>query len=423
MNRVEEIQKRMAEIDIEIQKRGDSIKSEDLTAFADEVDKLVNEKAQIEADVTKRNKVLGDIATGVAKSDVISERKFPGTMSRKAAAGITGDCGEAGDCGDADADADDVYSSIAYRKSFQRFATLGKDIPAEYRANATTKTSDAEVMVPNTVINRIYEKINSSGNILPLVTRTSYTGGVQVPKSSAKPTAKWVAEGKGSDKQKKSVDYIVFRWNKLRCAVAMTLEMATMSLAVFEQTLVDNIIEAMTIALEEAIISGDGEGKPKGILSEKADNAQIVRLTGNKITLNTLANAEAALPAAYDGKAEYCMSKAALVQCMTIVDNNKQLIFRNVADSTGKLIPTIFGRKVNVTDYVPKLGADTPADTCVAFMLYFKDYLLNMNKQITMKKYTDEDTDDEVMKAVALADGQCIVTDSLVKIMTESAKS
>lgn len=39
--------------------------------------------------------------------------------------------------------------------------------------------------------------------ILPLVTRTAYKTGMVIPTASVKPTATWVAEGAGSDKQKK----------------------------------------------------------------------------------------------------------------------------------------------------------------------------------------------------------------------------
>ncbi|MGQ7191465.1 phage major capsid protein, partial [Escherichia sp. HC-CC] len=77
-----------------------------------------------------------------------------------------------------------------------------------------------------------------------------------------------VAESSGSDKQKKTTGSITFNYHKLLCAVAVSLEVETMSLAVFETTLINNIVEAMTKAIEQAIVSGDGSGKPKGILAE-----------------------------------------------------------------------------------------------------------------------------------------------------------
>ena len=58
------------------------------------------------------------------------------------------------------------------------------------------------------------------------MTHTSYKGGVTVPTSSAKPTASWVAEGAGSDKQKKALGSITFAYHKLRCAISMSLEVS-----------------------------------------------------------------------------------------------------------------------------------------------------------------------------------------------------
>ena len=141
-------------------------------------------------------------------------------------------------------------------------------MPREFmNANENTKTTDASVMIPTTVLEKIIEKIEATGMILPLVTRTSIKGGVTVPTSTVKPVASWVAEGATSDKQKKPVQgTITFAYYKLRCAVSMSLEMDTMALPVFETTLINNVVEAMTKAIEQSIINGTGVGQPKGIL-------------------------------------------------------------------------------------------------------------------------------------------------------------
>ena len=83
--------------------------------------------------------------------------------------------------------------------------------------------------------------------ILALVTRTAYKGGVSIPVSTVKPTATWVNEGAGSDKQKKNIakdGMITFAYHKLRCAVAVSLEVDTMAISAFETLLINNIVEA-----------------------------------------------------------------------------------------------------------------------------------------------------------------------------------
>lgn len=80
-----------------------------------------------------------------------------------------------------------------------------------------------------------------------------------------------------------------------------------MSLAVFETTLINNIVEAMTKAIEQAIVSGDGSGKPKGILAETPFEGQALDVA--KINYKTLTDAEAALPLEYEASAIWTMTK------------------------------------------------------------------------------------------------------------------
>ena len=100
--------------------------------------------------------------------------------------------------------ADDFTNSKEYRKSFMNYVINGDPINSQFKnANANTKTADVGEMIPQTVLEKIIEKLEATGMIYNLVTKTNYKGGVKIPTSSVKPTALWVAEGSGSDKQRK----------------------------------------------------------------------------------------------------------------------------------------------------------------------------------------------------------------------------
>lgn len=88
--------------------------------------------------------------------------------------------------GEGDGD-DDKYNSMAYRKAFMQYVCRGIAIPAEYRADAVSKTTDVGATIPTTVLNQIVQKLESTGMILALVTRTAYKGGVSIPVSTVKP--------------------------------------------------------------------------------------------------------------------------------------------------------------------------------------------------------------------------------------------
>ena len=310
-----------------------------------------------------------------------------------------------------------LFRSVAYRKIFMRHVLRGEEIPKEYRADAVSKTTDVGAVIPTTVLNQIIEKLETTGRILALVTRTAYKGGVGIPVSTVKPVATWVNEGAGSDKQKKDIKkegMVTFSYHKLRCAVAVSLEVDTMAMSAFETLLINNIVEAMTKALEQAIIDGDGVGKPKGILQETPEDGQSV--DSAKPSYDDLIQAEAALPQAYENGAIWCMSKKTFMQYYGLTDANGQPVGRVNYGITGKPERTLLGRPVECCDYVTSYAAALAAGTAFAFLFNFKDYVLNTNYAMGIKRYEDNDTDDTVTKGVMLADGKVVVKNSLVVI-------
>lgn len=306
---------------------------------------------------------------------------------------------------------DNITNSIEYRKAFMNYVLRGEKIPAELRADEVTYTTDVGSVIPETVLNRIVEKLEATGMILPLVTRTAIKGGVTVPTSTVKPVATWVAEGAGSDKPKKTTGSITFAYHKLRCAVAVSLEVDTMALPVFEATLINNVVEAMTKALEQAIISGDGTGKPKGILAETPPTGQAIDVS--EITYQTLIDAESALPLEYESGAVWTMTKKTFMKFVGMVDNNGQPIARVNYGINGRPERTLLGRQVVLCNYLDSFDTATE-ESPFAFLFNYTDYILNTNYQMGVKRYEDNETDDLVTKAIMIVDGQAVDINSLV---------
>ena len=316
---------------------------------------------------------------------------------------------------------EDMHDSAEYKRQFMAYVSSGVrgDL---INADANTKTSDVGAAIPTTTMQKIVDKMEATGMILPLVTHTSYKGGLAVPTSSVKPTATWVAEGAGSDKQKKGTSSIVFSYYKLRCAVSVSLEVDTVTYPMFEAAFVNNIVEAMVKTKEQAIISGDGSGKPKGILAETPATGQAIEITeGSSITYEKLCEAEAALPMAYEAEAVWFMTKKTFMLIVGQVDSNGQPIARVDHGIDGKPSRTLLGRQVICNPYMSDFATTVTADTIVAFLFNPKDYVLNTNYNITVKRYEDNDTDDIVTKAVELVDGKVVDKNSLVTVTVKNA--
>ena len=318
------------------------------------------------------------------------------------------------------------YDTPEYKVAFMNYVLNGTQIPQELtNADANTKSSDVGAAIPTTTLQKIYEKIESTGMILPRVTHTSYKGGVTVPTSSAKPTATWVAEGAGSDKQKKALGSITFAYHKLRCAISMSLEVSIVTYPMFESQFVANVAEAMVKAEEQSVVSGSGSGQPKGITKETVVTGQNIDIAAatTALTYKDLTAAEAALPQAYDAGAVWCMTKKTFFeQIVGMVDSDGQPVARTNYGTNGKPVYSLFGREVVlVGDYLPSFAASVTADTIFAFIFDFKDYLWNENLGMTFRRYTDNATDDEVTVALALVDGKVVDKNSLVTLTKKKA--
>ncbi len=314
----------------------------------------------------------------------------------------------------AETDVEDITASADYRKAFMNNIIKGEDMPQEFmNIDSNTKTTDVGILIPSTVVEKIVEKIEATGMILPLVNRTAIKGGVTIPTSTLKPVATWVAEGGTSDKQKKSANgTISFAYHKLRCAVSVSLETDVMALGVFEATLIKNVAEAMTKALEQSIVSGDGNGKPKGILTETPNVGQDLEFA--VLDYDTLIDAEAALPLEYEANAVYCMTKKTFMEYQKIKDTTGQPIARINYGIGGKPERSLLGRTTILCNYIDSFSATLEVGKPFAFLFNFQDYTLNTNFNMGLKKYEDNETEDQITKAVMLVDGKVVDKGSLV---------
>lgn len=322
---------------------------------------------------------------------------------------------------------EDPTNSIEYRSAFMNYVLHGDKISENFtNSDEVTTTSDTGAVIPNTILNKIVEKMEKTGDILNKVTRTFYKGGATVPTSAAKPVATWTTERGKTDKQKKTLGTITFSYFKLKCVVAVSIAVDTVTLDVFERTLTSNIAEAMVKALEKAIIAGEGASanQPSGILTETAIEGQVVEIAkGKDITFKNLCDAEGKLPAAYES-AEWYMTKSTYFnQIASMTDSSGQPIARVNAGISGKPEYRILGRPVNFvsSEYMSDYAASVLEDTVIAFMFRMEDYMLNTNLNVTVKRYEDDDTDDQMTKAIMLADGKVIDKNSLVEIIQKNS--
>lgn len=333
---------------------------------------------------------------------------------------------------------ENVYSSVEYRKAFQKYIATGDK--AELRA--TTKTTDTNIstVIPDNLADKILEKMEQLGVILGLVTKTSFPVGQAFPVDGVKPTATWVGrntttlgssttgEGLGSTPQGKTLGALItFSHFKLRCEIAMTEEVATMTLPMFEALFIKQVSEAMVRAQEFAVVEGDGYGMPTGILNETAPDGQAYEIAADAdLSYSDLCNIEGLIPAEYESTEKWCMTKKTFMSFIAMTDDNGQPIARVNYGINGKPERTLLGREVVI--YAPQSGSklknyasSVVSDSVVAFLFDFSEYVLNENYNLGIQHKVDWDNEDHKTKAVLACDGKVLIKDSLITVTKKAS--
>lgn len=382
-----EIENKIQKITNEIETRQD-LSIEDIEKFEKELEELETEKAKAVEIEERRSSILSKVSAGAGT--VVTTFKPMQTMTETNV---------------------DTYGTIEYRNAFKNFVATGTPIPIEYRADASTTMSDVNAVIPTTIVNKVVEKLEQTGELLNLVTRTSVTAGMSISVENLKPTATWTGENKKSDKQKKTLIPITFGTYKLRCAVGQSLEVSVMSLDVFEQLIIKNITQAMVRAIEESIIDGGGTASPKGITKETFTAEQTV--TVSTVSLEVIKKVEKAIPLEYEDSAVWVISKDLFTEITFLEDTNGRLVATEDLNAKGFGKRKIFGRPVVLTNRITKFETAS-ADDIVGFVGDMSDYIFNTNYEMTLSKYFDNETEENVTKAVMLCDGKLARKDSFI---------
>lgn len=302
----------------------------------------------------------------------------------------------------------DPYDTSEYRSAFMDYVSRGVESEGlEFRE--TTGTSDLGAVIPTTILNRIVERLRDYGHIWSRVTKTSVQGGVDIPISRTKPTASWVSSGTASKQKKTTSGKISFRYHKLQCTVAVELIADTVSLSIFEETVTENIYEAMIVALEESIINGTGDGQPLGITKDtNIPETQIVEITPADFgKYNKWTELYGKMPRNYRNRSVLITSDNDWSKYLLgMVDEVGQPVGRVNYGIDGTQSEKLLGKEViAVEDYLPSID-DAAEGEIVAILVSLEEYMFNSNMQMLFKRYFDESTDEWISKSTLIGDGR-----------------
>ena len=397
-NKIKELEEKISKLEEQLKNKGEEATKEEneerLEEIEKEVDELNKEKAELEE---SRSKLIKQV-----------EVRKKADFNPIASYSIGNSVNNVGGNGEMN------KKELEKRQAFMNYILSGK-LP-EKREDLVTLTTDASAVIPATIMKRVVTELKEYGKIWAKVTKSNVKGGISIPVATLKPTATWVGEGKVADKQKYPVSgNISFLYHKLQCRVAVTLEADTTTLEIFEDSLVEAIKEAMVVALEQSILSGDGDKKPLGIINH--EDVKTVEITEDEIsTYRGWIKAKKQVPARYKKRINFIINDSDFTNYIEgMVDLNGQPVGRVNYGVNGEETTKILGKEAILVenDYLPSFD-DAEIGDVFGVIVDLTDYIFNSNMQMVIKRYFDEDTDEWITKATLIGDGKMSSKQSIV---------
>lgn len=322
---------------------------------------------------------------------------------------------------------EDPFDTAEYRNAFMAYVQRGIAIPRELRdgtnagtvthsstlATATTLSGDNAPEIPTTMGKEIVQKMAEYGDIWNKVRKLSVQGGLWFRVLDIKPTATWLTENNTSDWQKVTSDMtITFNFYMLECRMAQSLLAQAVTFADFQALFVPAVAEAIVRALEQAIVRGDGNGKFQGIVNDPRIT-NIVEMTEAEFANWQMwhKKVKAAMPKSYRN-GEFIMAQSTWDSYIeTMADDDRAPVSAGYNPVTGEEVYRLVGKSVTTVepDILPDFDTAGAGDV-VAIFGDLTNYVVNTQPgmPLTVKRWVDDDTNTEKIKALMAADGKVL---------------
>lgn len=397
MRTLAQIDARLAEIRTALQ----NPETTDLDTLQNEMNQLLQERAQRIAEAEQRRSMLEAIANGTAQGITPPANPLAPPDGRNEPH-----------------EERDVLATPEYRTAFLR-SLMGLPLSdteraamdeAEQRAALTSASSSAGAAIPTQTQNEIIRRLQSVAPIIGEITLFNIPGNVTIAVESATTTdGTYHAEGADtSESADKLVEVNLTGFEAIK-VLSISAKVKYMSINAFEAWLIDNLTDGIAYLIENWIVNGTGSNQATGI--EKAATwtaaTNKVKCAAATPTYAEVCSLISLLPGTYDRNAKFIMSKKTLWQkFMPIRDDAKAPIVKG--EGAGQYF--IMGYPVMLTDKAATLGD--------AYFGDLKTYYGNFAESITVDKSEHSSFRKNLTdyRGSAIFDGKPTVSDAFVKM-------
>lgn len=378
MKRLREIEERRMEIRTQLDQDDQQL---DLTAIQSELEKLEQERKEIEA----RQSLAASITTSKVPPTLEVRKENTNQMNHEM-----------------------IMDSAEYRSGYIK-RLQGKPLTEEEQRALTTAGNSAGPAVPTRTLNKIVDRLRQTSILFPRVTVSYVPGNLSIVVANAKNAAAWKAEGTNGVVGNDTVTNITLNGFELIKLVELSAAAEAMTIDAFEDYISAELGRQMSIAVENAILTGTGTGQPLGILPGVTWNAgNSATWPAGGLNYDALVDGLALLPTLYHNNAAFVMNRQTLFGGVRkIKDTAQQPVFAYNAQDAAR--NSILGYPVIVNDYMPD-------NTILIGDLSY--YYFNFAKTPTIEASREAafSSGKVVYRGLAVADGKPALTEAFVRL-------
>lgn len=225
-----------------------------------------------------------------------------------------------------------------------------------HNALSVGEDSEGGFTVPDEFERKLVEALEGNNIFRGMATviRTS-SGTRKIPIAEDTGEASWIDEGEEIPESDTTFGQTMLSAYKLGTMIKISNELLNDSAFDLASYIARRFGVRMGNAEERAFITGDGVGKPLGLLDDAGAKVGVTAAKTTAISFDEIFQLYYALKAPYRKKAEFLCNEALVLQLMTIKDNNGNYIWKPGLD-IGKP-DTLLNRPLKTSAFMPEVAA------------------------------------------------------------------
>ena len=305
--------------------------------------------AEDDATYTKMEQEITDLGKEIARQE--RQEALDAELSKPTAAPLTGKP-LGGSVDERTGRATDEY-----RSNFWNLMRTKSPMPQVVDALRIGSDTEGGYLVPDEYERTLVEALQEENIFRSLahIIRTA-SGERKIPVVSSKGTASWIEEGGAFPESDDAFGQVTIGAYKLGTTIKISEELLNDSVFDLENYIAREFARRIGTKEEEAFFTGDGTGKPLGVLADKGGaEIGVTAASATAITSDELLDLYYSLFSPYRKKAVWVVNDSTIKAIRKLKDNNGQYLWQPglIANAPD----TILGRPVKTSAFMPSIAA------------------------------------------------------------------